>query len=168
MENRKKAVKQLILEGKEKLSSTNKFDLTPYAYIPSMGKSLAHSSLHSFPSSSSSTSSSFLCPITVCSSLPTQLLTNSEISILSSVSSCSSKLQFIQQHSTATTTTLKHPILLFTALDTPPVDTQSFLATVSVLAAIALSLFFGLKVAFLLIKCVIFLWFLLDLASYAY
>ncbi|XP_027062739.1 uncharacterized protein [Coffea arabica] len=110
-----------------------------------MGKSLAHSSLHSFPSSSSSTSSSFLCPITVCSSLHTQLLTNSEISILFSVSSCSSKLQFIQQHSTATTTTLKHPILLFTALDTPPVDAQSFLATVSVLAATALSLFLGLK-----------------------
>ncbi|XP_027082272.1 uncharacterized protein LOC113780632 [Coffea eugenioides] len=110
-----------------------------------MAKPLAHSSLHSFPSSSSSTSSSFLCPITVCSSFPTQLLTNSEISILSSVSSCSSKLQFIPHHSTATTTTLKHPILLFTALDTPPVDTQSFLATVSVLAAIVLSLFLGLK-----------------------
>ncbi|XP_031100313.1 protein disulfide-isomerase LQY1, chloroplastic [Ipomoea triloba] len=38
-----------------------------------------------------------------------------------------------------------HPILLFTALDSPPVDTQTFLATITVIAAISLSLFLGLK-----------------------
>ncbi|KAI3450792.1 hypothetical protein Pfo_007457, partial [Paulownia fortunei] len=39
----------------------------------------------------------------------------------------------------------KHPILLFTGLDSPTVDTQTFLVTVSVLVAIALSLVLGLK-----------------------
>ncbi|XP_010243660.1 PREDICTED: uncharacterized protein LOC104587662 [Nelumbo nucifera] len=39
---------------------------------------------------------------------------------------------------------LFHPILFFNSFDRP-VDTQTFLATVSVLAAIALSLFLGLK-----------------------
>ncbi|KAE8663823.1 putative carboxylesterase 15-like [Hibiscus syriacus] len=37
-----------------------------------------------------------------------------------------------------------HPVLLFTGFDRP-LDTQTFLATISVLAAIALSLFLGLK-----------------------
>ncbi|KAF3439494.1 hypothetical protein FNV43_RR17772 [Rhamnella rubrinervis] len=37
-----------------------------------------------------------------------------------------------------------HPILLFSGFDTS-VDTQTFLATISVLATIALSLFLGLK-----------------------
>ncbi|GKV35040.1 hypothetical protein SLE2022_003520 [Rubroshorea leprosula] len=37
-----------------------------------------------------------------------------------------------------------HPVLLLTGLDRP-LDTQTFLATISVLAAIALSLFLGLK-----------------------
>lgn len=37
-----------------------------------------------------------------------------------------------------------HPVLLLTGFDRP-VDTQTFLATISVLAAIALSLFLGLK-----------------------
>ncbi|KAL3518725.1 hypothetical protein ACH5RR_021314 [Cinchona calisaya] len=105
----------------------------------SMARTLPHSSLHSFPSSSTSS----ICPITICSSLPTHILTNSEISIVSSVFSCSSKLQLISHH--PTTTTAIPPILLFTGFDTPTVDTQSFLATVSVLAAIALSLFLGLK-----------------------
>ncbi|XP_019164106.1 PREDICTED: protein disulfide-isomerase LQY1, chloroplastic isoform X2 [Ipomoea nil] len=38
-----------------------------------------------------------------------------------------------------------HPTLLFTALDSPPVDTQTFLATITVIAAISLSLVLGLK-----------------------
>ncbi|GMI94603.1 hypothetical protein like AT3G44020 [Hibiscus trionum] len=37
-----------------------------------------------------------------------------------------------------------HPVLLLTGFD-KPLDTQTFLATISVLAAIALSLFLGLK-----------------------
>lgn len=40
----------------------------------------------------------------------------------------------------------KSPILLFTGSDLPAVDTQTFLVTVSVLGAIALSLLLGLKV----------------------
>ncbi|GFP89465.1 hypothetical protein PHJA_001090100 [Phtheirospermum japonicum] len=39
----------------------------------------------------------------------------------------------------------KQPILLFAGLESPTVDTQTFLVTVSVLVAIALSLFLGLK-----------------------
>ncbi|KAI3984147.1 hypothetical protein MKX01_011101 [Papaver californicum] len=39
---------------------------------------------------------------------------------------------------------LSHPILLFAGFDRP-IDTQTFLATVSVLVAISLSLFLGLK-----------------------
>ncbi|XP_022869343.1 uncharacterized protein LOC111388774 [Olea europaea var. sylvestris] len=39
----------------------------------------------------------------------------------------------------------KSPILLFTGSELPAVDTQTFLVTVSVLGAIALSLFLGLK-----------------------
>ncbi|RXH83288.1 hypothetical protein DVH24_005541 [Malus domestica] len=43
-----------------------------------------------------------------------------------------------------TTRLLVQPILLFAGFDRP-LDTQTFLATISVLAAIALSLFLGLK-----------------------
>ena len=43
------------------------------------------------------------------------------------------------------TNLLLHPIFLFASFDRP-LDTQTFLVTVSVLAAIALSLFLGLKV----------------------
>ncbi|KAL5708938.1 hypothetical protein ACHQM5_019681 [Ranunculus cassubicifolius] len=38
-----------------------------------------------------------------------------------------------------------HPILLFNGFDNRPVDTQTFLITVSVVVAISLSLFLGLK-----------------------
>ncbi|GKV35036.1 hypothetical protein SLEP1_g43356 [Rubroshorea leprosula] len=38
-----------------------------------------------------------------------------------------------------------HPVLLLAGLDRP-LDTQNFLSTISVLAAIALSLFLGFKV----------------------
>uniref|UniRef100_A0A162AN53 Transmembrane protein n=1 Tax=Daucus carota subsp. sativus TaxID=79200 RepID=A0A162AN53_DAUCS len=37
------------------------------------------------------------------------------------------------------------PILLFTPFDNSPLDTQTFLVTISVLVAISLSLFLGLK-----------------------
>lgn len=111
---------------------------------PTMAKTLPGSSLNSLPSSPSSSSNSSHSSIVVCSSLPTQILTTPEIS---SVYSCCAKLQLIPHH---TTTTIRHPVLLLTGFDTPPptADTQSFLATVSVLAAIALSLFLGLRVNF--------------------
>ncbi|KAF8398017.1 hypothetical protein HHK36_016943 [Tetracentron sinense] len=66
-------------------------------------------------------------------SLPQQI-SKPEISKLSS----GSRPKFI--HSKL----LFHPIFFFSAFDRP-VDTQTFLATISVLAAIALSLFLGLK-----------------------
>ncbi|KAK3040190.1 hypothetical protein RJ639_028440 [Escallonia herrerae] len=86
--------------------------------------------LHSLPPSPPSTSAtrSSLCRITP---LPAQI---PEIPILSS-----SKLQF-----TAPTKLLLHPILLFAGFD-GPADTQTFLVTISVLVAISLSLFLGLK-----------------------
>lgn len=70
---------------------------------------------------------------------------------------------------------LFHPIFLFNGVvvETPFVDTQTFLVTISVLAAIALSLFLGLKVSlslskniFLVSSCCIFLsrvWWILGL-----
>lgn len=70
---------------------------------------------------------------------------NFEIPVLSSPSSIS-KLsshfcpvqEFTQFH--------HYPILLFKGIDSPTLDTQTFLVTVSVLVAISLSLFLGLKV----------------------
>uniref|UniRef100_A0A7C9E354 Uncharacterized protein n=1 Tax=Opuntia streptacantha TaxID=393608 RepID=A0A7C9E354_OPUST len=50
----------------------------------------------------------------------------------------SSKLKLVRQNRVI------HPILFFAGFDRP-IDTQTLLATVSVLAAIALSLFLGLK-----------------------
>ena len=58
----------------------------------------------------------------------------------------SSKLKLVRQNRVI------HPILFFAGFDRP-IDTQTLLATVSVLAAIALSLFLGLKV------CLFFTWF---------
>ncbi|CAN4120120.1 unnamed protein product [Withania somnifera] len=102
-----------------------------------MATTLSHSPLypsHYLSSSASSTTTtvcSSLCPFTCSSSFPTKL----EISSLSSSSSCFS--QFSTNH---------HPFyLLFVGIDSPPLDTQTFLATFSVLTAIALSLFLGLK-----------------------
>ncbi|OIT28040.1 PREDICTED: protein disulfide-isomerase LQY1, chloroplastic [Nicotiana attenuata] len=111
-----------------------------------MATTLSHSSLyplHSLSSSCfSSTIRSSLCPFTCCPSsfsFPiTQFSTNLEIPVLSS---CCSQIQQLFP------STIKHhhPILLFVGVDSPPLDTQTFLATFSVLAAIALSLFLGLK-----------------------
>lgn len=64
-----------------------------------------------------------------------------------SATCCSSKLELIPIPIPFTTTTkiLLHPVLLFAGFDTP-LDTQTFLVTISVLVAISLSLFLGLKV----------------------
>ncbi|KAL2536027.1 protein SPA [Forsythia ovata] len=83
------------------------------------------------------------------SSLPSSFCSHSTLpvsisaEIPSATSFClSSKLLlqgFIQPIST------KNPLLLFTGSQLPTVDTQTFLVTVSVLGAITLSLFLGLK-----------------------
>lgn len=133
---RKTRVRQVSIN--RTLSSTN---------LLAMATTLSHSSLyplHSLSSSCfSSTIRSSLCPFSCCPSsfsFPiTQFSTNLEIPVLSS---CCSQIQQLFP------STIKHhhPILLFVGVDSPPLDTQTFLATFSVLAAIALSLFLGLKV----------------------
>lgn len=107
-----------------------------------MARTLPHSSLPSLPSPSIASS---IYPLILCSSLPNQIPTNPEFSISSSAASFSSKLQFIPNHPTTAT---KSSILLFTGLERPYIDTQSVIISVSVLAAISLSLFLGLKVTF--------------------
>ncbi|TMX04069.1 hypothetical protein EJD97_011695 [Solanum chilense] len=101
-----------------------------------MATILSHSSLYPFHSLSSSTTiCSSLCPFTCCPSFPTK----HELPVLST--SCFSQFhQFFPFP-----TNHHHPILLFVGFDSPPLDTQTFLATISVLTAIALSLFLGLK-----------------------
>ncbi|CAK9184645.1 unnamed protein product [Ilex paraguariensis] len=107
---------------------------------------LSHSSLHriyslSTSSSLPSPSYSFRFSLFSITSLPTQIPPNPKVPILSfASSSSSSELQLIQP----TTKLLLHPILLFTGFDRP-LDTQTFIVTISVLAAIAFSLFLGLK-----------------------
>ncbi|CAI9290194.1 hypothetical protein Lser_V15G29212 [Lactuca serriola] len=85
-------------------------------------------------------SSSIFCSIT--SINPSQYIPilNPNKTLLSAVSSYSSKLHLIppQEH-------IFDPILLYTSGFKPPLDTQTFLATISVLVAISLSLFLGLK-----------------------
>ncbi|CAI9105874.1 OLC1v1004895C1 [Oldenlandia corymbosa var. corymbosa] len=118
------------------LPQSSLFNPLPYP------KSSSSSSSSVYPPNSSQSSPSFV----VCSSLPTQILTTltSEISIPASSAAVSSTCFCAKFHQP--TSIIRHPILLFTGFDTPPpVDTQSFLATVSVLVAIALSLFLGLK-----------------------
>ncbi|XP_052184593.1 uncharacterized protein LOC127796478 isoform X2 [Diospyros lotus] len=74
------------------------------------------------------------CSLRSVASLPVLPPTRPEIPFLSySSSSSSSFFQLLHQ-----------PILLFAGFD-GPLDTQTFLATISVLAAISLSLFLGLK-----------------------
>ncbi|XP_057473986.1 uncharacterized protein LOC130762321 [Actinidia eriantha] len=99
---------------------------------------LSHSSLHRFHSLSSSPTPTTLahCSPRSLASLPSQPPTKPEIPILSP---SSSPFNWAQP-----TKLFLHPILLFAGFDRP-VDTQTFLATVSVLAAIALSLFLGFK-----------------------
>ncbi|GER53082.1 thylakoid lumenal P17.1 protein, partial [Striga asiatica] len=80
-------------------------------------------------------------------SLPKHSPDNSEITFLPSSSSpansssLSSKIPAQAQRPIIS----KQPILLFSGLDPPAVDTQTFLVTVSVLVAIGLSLVLGLK-----------------------
>ncbi|XP_030522276.1 protein disulfide-isomerase LQY1, chloroplastic [Rhodamnia argentea] len=94
----------------------------------------------SLPSSSSSSSPSpaplFLC--TSCDAAIRNLQHSPQVPAL--VGSCRSELKPLLSASDL----LVHPLLLFGGLDRT-LDTQTVLATVSVLAAIALSLFLGLK-----------------------
>ncbi|KAK8697682.1 hypothetical protein V6N13_113821 [Hibiscus sabdariffa] len=93
---------------------------------------LCFSSLNplSFPFSSSSTTNHFL---------PQLSLTKHEIPTLSRSNNCKRRKLLYQP-----TRLILHPVLLLPGFD-KPLDTQTFLATISVLAAIALSLFLGLK-----------------------
>ncbi|KAE8037651.1 hypothetical protein FH972_010224 [Carpinus fangiana] len=90
-------------------------------------------SFHPLASLSSSSSSSSAST----TSLPQQSLSKPEIPAFSCCSS--GLLKAIRP-----TRLFVHPVLLFTGFDSP-LDTQTFLATISVLAAIALSLVLGLK-----------------------
>ncbi|KAL0459974.1 UNVERIFIED_CONTAM: hypothetical protein Slati_0624600 [Sesamum latifolium] len=104
---------------------------------------LSHAST---PSSSSSSSHSLPSSLFFCSLPNNYSSINSEIPFRSSSSSaisCYSSQSLGQIPHQLTIP--NHPILLFTGIDSPPVDTQTFLVTVSVLVAIALSLFLGLK-----------------------
>ncbi|CAL5354124.1 unnamed protein product [Camellia sinensis] len=112
--------------------------------MATLSQSLLHR-LHSLSSSSSSSSSTCTSLLFHCSlhHLPGQVVpTLPEIPILSTASYFStSKLQFIHHP----TKLFLHPLLFLSSSFDGPLDTQTFLATISVLAAIALSLFLGLK-----------------------
>ncbi|XVE79148.1 hypothetical protein DITRI_Ditri14bG0034700 [Diplodiscus trichospermus] len=99
---------------------------------------LSFSSLNSLSSSFFSSSSSSSSSSSTNHFLPQLSLTKQEIPTLSRYSSKRRKL-FNQP-----TRLILHPVLLFSGFD-KPLDTQTFLTTISVLAAIALSLFLGLK-----------------------
>ncbi|KAL8245537.1 hypothetical protein R6Q59_011795 [Mikania micrantha] len=87
-------------------------------------------------------SSSPLCSsVTSINFNPTQYISISDPhKILLSAVSCHSKL-----HLLSTKNLNFYPILLYSGGFKPPLDTQTFLATISVLVAISLSLFLGLK-----------------------
>ncbi|KAI5323265.1 hypothetical protein L3X38_032337 [Prunus dulcis] len=94
-------------------------------------------SLHPLASASSSSTTS----LTANHSLPYQPQTKPEIPLLFRCSATSAaRPEVIIQP----TRLFVQPILLFAGFD-KPLDTQTFLATISVLAAISLSLFLGLK-----------------------
>ncbi|XP_035540863.1 protein BUNDLE SHEATH DEFECTIVE 2, chloroplastic isoform X2 [Juglans regia] len=94
-------------------------------------------SLHPLSSLSCSSSSSSTTSLTTTHSLPQQSPAKPEIL---AQSRCSSRLP----RAIPPSRIFVHPVLLFSGFDSP-LDTQTLLATISVLAAIALSLFLGLK-----------------------
>ncbi|XP_021800061.1 protein SPA, chloroplastic [Prunus avium] len=94
-------------------------------------------SLHPLSSASSSSTTS----LTANHSLPHQPQTKPEIPLLFR---CSATIAARPEVIIQPTRLFVQPILLFAGFDRP-LDTQTFLATISVLAAIALSLFLGLK-----------------------
>ncbi|KAH0996627.1 hypothetical protein GBA52_020491 [Prunus armeniaca] len=94
-------------------------------------------SLHPLSSASSSSTTS----LTANHSLPHQPQIKPEIPLLFR---CSATIAARPEVIIQPTRLFVQPILLFAGFD-KPLDTQTFLATISVLAAIALSLFLGLK-----------------------
>ncbi|KAG2674211.1 hypothetical protein I3760_13G124200 [Carya illinoinensis] len=94
-------------------------------------------SLHPLSSLSCCSSSASTTSLTTTHSLPQQSPAKPEIL---AQSRCSSRLR----RAIPPSRIFVHPFLLFSGFDSP-LDTQTFLATISVLAAIALSLFLGLK-----------------------
>ncbi|KAF5930200.1 hypothetical protein HYC85_031073 [Camellia sinensis] len=123
--------------------------------MATLSQSLLHR-LHSLSSSSSSSSATCTSLLFHCSlhHLPGQVVpTLPEIPILSTASYFStSKLQLIHHP----TKLFLHPLLFLSSSFDGPLDTQTFLATISVLAAIALSLFLGLKATSLLFSSLLF------------
>ncbi|XAR60226.1 Protein disulfide-isomerase [Bertholletia excelsa] len=101
---------------------------------------LSHASVHRLhpPTSSSSSTTTVQLSLRSVASLPGQLLPSKPDLPLLATSS-SSKLLFVHP-----TKLSLHPFFLFAGFNGPP-DTQTFLVTISVLTAIALSLFLGLK-----------------------
>ncbi|XP_015873155.3 uncharacterized protein LOC107410259 isoform X2 [Ziziphus jujuba] len=94
---------------------------------------------------SSSSSSSSTASVSATHSLSPQHPLRPEIPLLSRCSAAVRRPKFVIQHTRIQHTRLFiHPILLFTGFDTSW-DTQTFLATISVLATIGLSLFLGFK-----------------------
>ncbi|KAJ9555550.1 hypothetical protein OSB04_010164 [Centaurea solstitialis] len=107
----------------------------------SPSSSIHHHHHHHHPLSSSSP---FFCSITSIIN-PTQYILpilNPNKTLLSAASSYSN-LHLIHHHPQKLI--ILDPILLYTTGFNPPLDTQTFLATISVLIAISLSLFLGLK-----------------------
>ncbi|KVH90891.1 protein SPA, chloroplastic [Cynara cardunculus var. scolymus] len=84
-------------------------------------------------------SSSLFCSITSINPIQYIPILNPHKTLLSAASSYSS-LHLIPPQKL-----ILDPILLYTTGFKPPLDTQTFLATISVLVAISLSLFLGLK-----------------------
>ncbi|XWS28490.1 hypothetical protein CRYUN_Cryun25bG0074100 [Craigia yunnanensis] len=122
----------LSRKKKERRKQSAELSSTKSLYLLSMA-TLSFSSLNSLSSSFSSSTSSSTNHF-----LPQLFLTRQEIPTLSRYSSKRRKL-FYQP-----TRLILHPVLLLSGFD-KPLDTQTFLTTISVLAAIALSLFLGLK-----------------------
>lgn len=122
---------------RKKLNTSNETELHILTSLLSMA-TLSCYSLHPLSSASSSSTTS----LTANHSLPHQPQTKPEIPLLFR---CSATIAARPEVIIQPTRLFVQPILLFAGFDRP-LDTQTFLATISVLAAIALSLFLGLKV----------------------
>ncbi|KAG9144483.1 hypothetical protein Leryth_014519 [Lithospermum erythrorhizon] len=80
------------------------------------------------------------CPVSSSFSIPMITTFSQELNFMSS--NVSSHIQLLNKQMP---TFLNNPILMFSSVDAPPLDTQTFIVTVSVLVAISLSLVLGLK-----------------------
>lgn len=127
----------MISEQKQKIRPTTKPSKSSNNFYSGLSMAtLSHSSLHfvrSLPPPSSFSSSTSTIRFSVLTQIPSHPV---EIPLYSVA--CSTKLQLIRP--------TQIPILLLNGFDNIPLDTQTFIVTISVLVAISLSLFLGLKV----------------------